>query len=164
MNEKTKAAAIGGVVAGILSVIPVVSNCCCIWAILGGFLAAFLYMKKAPGPMTPGDGAMLGAMAGGIGAVIYLIIGLPILLMFGTASIEQAIRQSGQDIPFSGMALVLCLALMVVVIIVVGAAIGGLIGTAVLGRGAAGAPPPPPPNFGGPTGGPTGGGSYGAGS
>ena len=42
MNNKLKPALIGGVVLGILSVIPFVSAanlCCCLWAILGGMLA-----------------------------------------------------------------------------------------------------------------------------
>jgi hypothetical protein len=42
MNDKLKPAIIGGVVLGLLSVIPFVNfanACCCLWAIVGGLLA-----------------------------------------------------------------------------------------------------------------------------
>ena len=38
MNERTKAALIGGVIAGVLSGLPLVGGCCFLWAIAGGFL------------------------------------------------------------------------------------------------------------------------------
>jgi hypothetical protein len=50
MNERTKAAVIGGAVAGVLSAIPILSNCCCLWAIGGGLLAVFLYAKNVRRP------------------------------------------------------------------------------------------------------------------
>ncbi len=88
MNDKLKPALIGGVVLGLLSVIPIVSLgnvCCCLWAILGGVLASYLYVKNSPTPASVGDGAILGAMAGLIGAVITLVIGIPLSLLIGSA-------------------------------------------------------------------------------
>src|SRR2546421_10383989 len=79
MNDKMKPALIGGAVLGILSAIPFVNLpnlCCCAWAIAGGILAAHLYVKSSPAPVRPGDGAVLGVLAGGVGAVIYLVIGV----------------------------------------------------------------------------------------
>ena len=87
MNNKLKPAVIGGVVLGLLSVIPFVNLanfCCCLWAILGGALASYLYIKNSPVPATPGDGAILGALAGLVGAVIAVFIGIPLsILMSG---------------------------------------------------------------------------------
>src|SRR4051812_15136164 len=87
MNNKLKPAIIGGVVLGVLSVIPFVNFvniCCCLWAILGGVLAAHLYVKGSPTPASTGDGAIVGAIAGLVGAVIAVIIGIPIsILMSG---------------------------------------------------------------------------------
>jgi Family of unknown function (DUF5518) len=86
MNNKLKPALIGGVFIGVLSVIPFVSAanlCCCLWAILGGLLATYLYVKNSPTPASAGDGAVLGVIAGAIGAVISLILGIPIALAMG---------------------------------------------------------------------------------
>src|SRR6185295_5132476 len=86
MNNKLKPALIGGVFIGVLSVIPFVSAvnlCCCLWAILGGLLATYLYVKNSPTPARAGDGAVLGVIAGAIGAVIYLAIGIPIAIAMG---------------------------------------------------------------------------------
>jgi hypothetical protein len=170
MNERTKAALIGGVVAGLLSAIPVVSTCCCLWAIGGGILAVFMYTKNTRLPVQPGDGAMLGAMTGGIAAVIYIIIALPLMLLVGMAQMEAQmaqLRQAGVDLPFAGIALGIVGLLIGAVGLVICATIGGLIGAPIFGKGA-GTPPPPPPagGYGGPAGGgpAAGGGSYGAGS
>jgi hypothetical protein len=178
MNERTKAAVIGGAVAGVLSALPILSNCCCLWAIGGGLLAVFLYTRNMPTPMTPGDGATLGATAGGIGAAIYLLIAIPLNLIFGAAMMAaqmDQMRQAGVDVPFSGIALAIVGVIIAAIGIVVCAVIGGLIGAPIFGKGSGAAPPPPPPagggfggaaggGFGGPAGGPTGGGGYGQGS
>src|ERR1044071_7345299 len=86
MNNKFRPALIGGVLLGLLSVIPfvnVLNVCCCLWAILGGMLASYLYVKSSPTPATPGDGAVLGAIAGAIGAAISLVLGIPISYAMG---------------------------------------------------------------------------------
>jgi len=156
MDNKMKAALIGGVVAGVLSVIPVVSTCCFLWALGGGFLAVFIYLKGAPGPMAPGDGAKLGVRAGVVGAIIYLIIAVPFMLLWGGgAAMSQAVQQSGGSAMGAGMLAGLGAFIVVVVaVVIIGCtALGGLIGAAVLGKGAGAPPPPPPPppaGFGGP--------------
>src|SRR5438270_12743569 len=86
MNDKMKPALIGGVILGILSAIPFVNIpniCCCAWAIVGGIIAANIYIKNSPAPVRPGDGAVLGAIAADIGGAINLIIGVPLQLAFG---------------------------------------------------------------------------------
>ncbi len=71
MSEDTRRmlqpAAIGGVVFGVLSGIPVISllNCaCCAYAIGGGMLAAHLYFKDLPAvaQQSYGEGAMVGGI------------------------------------------------------------------------------------------------------
>jgi hypothetical protein len=147
MDNKMKAALIGGGVAGLLSIIPLVGNCCFLWALLGGFLAVFIYLKGAPGPLAPGDGAKLGLRAGVVGAIIYLIIALPMWLISGGAAMSQAMQESGTgNAVGTGMLAGLGIFMVVVVAaVIVGlTAAGGLLGAAILGKGA-GAPPPPPP-------------------
>lgn len=147
MDNRMKSAVIGGSVAGVLSIIPVLGSCCCLWAIGGGVLAVYLYLKDARVPMTPADGATLGAIAGGIAAAISLVIGLPIALMFGAAAMTDAFQRANVQIPFTGMALMVVSTIIRAVIILALAAVGGLIGAAIFGKqgpGGAGMPPPPP--------------------
>lgn len=88
MNDKLKPGIIGGIVLGLLSVIPFVNwanACCCVWALLGGLLGTFLYVRKSPNPVSAGDGAMVGVIAGLAGAVVSIILGVPISLLVGPA-------------------------------------------------------------------------------
>src|SRR5688500_14122184 len=117
MNDKIKPALLGGAITGILSVIPFISSCCCIWAIAGGGLACFLYIKNSTSPVQMAEGATVGAMSGGVGAVIYLIIGLPIALICGAAQMEDAFRRSGMEVPLAGAAMALLGALIVIVLL-----------------------------------------------
>ena len=154
MNDKTKAALIGGALAGILSAIPIVNYCCCLWAIGGGILAVFMYTKSTRAIVTPGDGAMIGAITGGVAALIYLVISLPINILFGAAAIAAQMSQAGVNLPVSGMALVVVGVLIGAVLVFIFTVIGGLIGAPIFGKGAGAPPPPPPPSgFGGPAGG-----------
>src|SRR5258705_12699137 len=81
MNNKLKPAIIGGIVVGLLSAIlfvNFVNFCCCLWAVLGGALATYLYIKASPTPVKPGEGAVLGLLAGVVGGLIYIVIGIPL--------------------------------------------------------------------------------------
>lgn len=86
MNNKLRPALIGGVVIGLLSGIPYVNLgniICCMWIVGGGVLASYLYIKKSPQPVNIGEGALLGAMAGVIGTVVTLIVGIPLTILTG---------------------------------------------------------------------------------
>ena len=74
MNNKLKAALIGGVIVGLPSAIPVLNYCCCIWGIGGGVVAGLLYIKGSQTRVPTGDGAIVGGLAGVVGGVIYLIL------------------------------------------------------------------------------------------
>ncbi len=69
-----KAAILGGLFIGILSALPIVSivNCCCLWIIAGGMLAAYIDQQNDPRPTTVGRGAATGALAGIIGAFVWI--------------------------------------------------------------------------------------------
>ncbi|MDQ3743371.1 MAG: hypothetical protein M3444_03210 [Acidobacteriota bacterium] len=155
MNPRTKAALIGGVVAGLLSALPLLNNCCCLWAIGGGILAVFLYVKGTGATVTPGQGASLGAMAGGIGAAINLVIGIPVILLFGAAAMTERMEQGGISLPFSGTILLIVVGIVFAIGVFVFTLLGGVIGAPIFGKGGgATAPPPPPPPPGGFGGGP----------
>ena len=151
MNNKIKPALIGGVIVGLLSVIPFVNYCCCIWAIGGGVVAGMLYIKNSPTRVPNGDGAIVGALSGIVGAVIYLIIGLPVAFFFGAAEIEGRLRQTGLQMPMSGTALIVVGVLFTAVCLLVLATLGGLLAIPIFEkRKDSPLPPPPPPETGGP--------------
>lgn len=160
MNERTKAALIGGVIAGILSVIPFVNTCCCIWAIAGGFFAGYLYFSKLPQPVTVGEGATLGAITGAIATLIYAIISVPLNLISGAANLQNAIRQleaQGVQVPpvlagLGVLGIIILGIVMTAVIQIVFSLLGGIIAASVFGKKGGNMPPPPPAppqNFGG---------------
>ena len=158
MNNKLQPALVGGVLLGVLSVIPYVANACCLWAVLGGGVASYLYIKRSPVPAHSGDGAILGVVAGTIGALIYLVVVL--LSYFGNrdqyeAQLAQLTGQLAQSgVSFSTTAFLSVIAILAAVLMIVAAIIGGLGGVAIFEKrkaGMDGSPPmpPPPPNFGG---------------
>jgi Family of unknown function (DUF5518) len=148
MMNKLKPAVVGGLIAGILCVIPFVSTCCCIWAALGGLLASFMYIKNSPTQVTTGEGAIVGLLTGAIGSVIYLIVQIPLALIFGLASMEEAFRSSGVELPLSGIALMLLSVFLLVVLILVFSTIGGIVGVPIFEKRKGVPPPLPPQDFG----------------
>ena len=148
MNNKLKPALLGGLIVGVLSAIPFINYCCCIWGLGGGALAAFLYIKDSPTPVKMGDGAMVGALAGVVGGIIYLVIGLPIAIFFGMAAMEEGLARSGVHLPFSGVLLMIVSGILGAIILAVLSTLGGVIGVAIFEkRKGDGAAPPPPQNF-----------------
>ena len=62
MNNKLKAALIGGVIVGLLSAIPLVNYCCCIWGIGGGLVAGLIFIKGSPTFVGLGVGGLCGGV------------------------------------------------------------------------------------------------------
>ncbi|HSS22720.1 MAG TPA: hypothetical protein VLL54_21790 [Pyrinomonadaceae bacterium] len=149
MNNKIKPALLGGLVVGILSAIPFINYCCCIWSIGGGALAAFLYIKESQTRVQMGDGAMVGGLAGVVGGIIYLIIGLPIALLFGVAAMSEQLNRSGVQMPISGPILMIVSAIIGAIILALLATLGGVIGVAIFEKRKGDGSAPPPPNMGG---------------
>ena len=160
MNKKFRAALLGGSILGLFLVVTVVissvavrpGGCCnCLWPILAGLLAVMFYVKSSDVPATTGDGASVGALAGVVGGLIYLVIGLPLsyFLAGGTEAIDVQIRQISPDFPLTGMALFLIGGLVGVVMCVVLSTVGGLIGVPLFEKRKGVLPPPPPAPSGG---------------
>jgi hypothetical protein len=144
--NKLKPALLGGLVVGLLSAIPLVNYCCCIWGIAGGGLATFLYIKGSPTPVRAGEGAIVGALAGIVGAVIYLIIGVPIAYFSGAAAtIEDTLARSGLQLPLSGTLLIIISAFLAAIFLLVLSVLGGLIAVPIFEKRKDGMPPPPAP-------------------
>ncbi len=102
--SKTQPALLGGVAIGVLSALPVINlaNCCCAWFLFGGALAAYLMQQNYPQRVGVGDGAIVGLMAGAIGAVIYAVLSIPLAAALGpmqSGVIERALENAGEMPP-----------------------------------------------------------------
>jgi hypothetical protein len=165
MTTKLKPALIGGVLVGILSALPFinfVNVCCCLWAILGGALASYLYIRSSVTPVRAGDGAILGALAGVVGGLIYIVVGIPLnILLSGTmnafliglveridpaqAEMMRQIMQADQSVLGAIVG-----GIVFAVLLVVFSTIGGLLGVPIFEkRKVPSELPPPPQGFGG---------------
>ena len=149
--NKLKPALLGALIVGILSSIPLLNYCCCIWGIGGGALAGFLYIKSSPVPVKVGEGAVVGILTGIIGAVLYFIIGVPIAYFISGANIEETIRGAGVQLPagISGLLLFVISGLVVGGLLLVLSIIGGLLSVPIFEKRKDGPPPPPPQDFAG---------------
>ena len=175
MNDTNmlKPALIGGMALGILSALPGIGNCncvCCAWAIGGGILAAFLYVRESPFLVTMGRGALIGLAAGAIGAVVCSLFSIPIQYVLtgggNMTMVAEQIREQlakNPDFPqefrqgmetfllrddFSKLVTIFSL-LFNIVFFSLFAMVGGTIGVAVFEKRKPGDPPstviPPPP-------------------
>jgi hypothetical protein len=102
MNEERlfKPALIGGVILGILSSLPLVNCLCCAWAIAGGVIAAYLYVRDARESVTLGRGVSLGLLTGLIGTIVFALFSIPLHLLMnpGSGLVEQ-MQQSMARVP-----------------------------------------------------------------
>jgi hypothetical protein len=86
---------LGGLVTGVLSALPIVSAgniCCCLWVVSGGLLSAYLLQQNRPDPITPSDGAIVGLLAGAIGAVVQFALSIPIGLLIAPMERNMLMR------------------------------------------------------------------------
>ncbi|HEX8179052.1 MAG TPA: hypothetical protein VF525_05855 [Pyrinomonadaceae bacterium] len=179
MNNKLRPALIGGVTLGLLSAIPFVSAvnmCCCAWILMGGALASYLYIKQSPTPVSSGEGAQLGLLTGVVGAIVLLVVGIPLGLLVGDATsvivlkfldsfnpqVAEQVRQqveAAQHMPLSQrLPQIIGSSVLSAIVTVIFATLGGLLGVALFEKrkaepgagGAMGVPPPPPTGFGAP--------------
>jgi hypothetical protein len=146
MQSRLQPVLLGGLFMGVLGALPFVSigNCCCLWVIGGGMVAAYLLQQGQPAPITSGDGAVVGLMAGVVGAVVHLIVSIPLAFVTGPlqARMMQRVLSEANDMPpemrhmfetFGGGAagsmirLVLGFVFMMVVGVIFGA-LGGMLG------------------------------------
>ena len=79
---------------GVLSALPFVSAanlCCCLWVVGGGLVAAYVRQQNESTAITPADGSLVGLLAGLLGAVIQVLVSIPIT--FVVAPMERALLQ-----------------------------------------------------------------------
>ena len=168
--SKLRPAAYAGLALGAASAAPVLNlaNCaCCSLVILGGFLASYLYLKGAPPTAGPpyGDVAVVGLLAGLIGAVVTAVLSLPMAFLGAGmgmwTAMQEVVSDAGLPEPFRNLfatagagtlAVGMVLVSFVLNLFVYGlfSTLGALLGAAVLQRRppvapAAAAPPMPPP-------------------
>jgi hypothetical protein len=141
-------AILGGLVMALPSLIPLVQWICCVWAAAGGLLAAGLYIKKSPTKVEMGEGALLGAITGGVGGLINLVAGLPIAYaLYGPQG-----PYASRDGSLGAVAIVGVFGTLMLVVFSV---LGGLLAVPIFEKRRMAlptAPPPPPPSYGGGTG------------
>jgi hypothetical protein len=80
----TQPALIGGLVGGVLSALPLIAGgnlCCCLWIVSGGAVAAYVLQQNQSLPIGPGDGALVGLLAGVTGAFVYVVLSIPINIL-----------------------------------------------------------------------------------
>jgi hypothetical protein len=137
---------------GVLSALPIIQAgnlCCCLWVITGGIVAAYLLQQNDPAPIAAGDGAIVGLMAGVIGAFINLVLSIPITLLL--APVQRAVFErlidSGAMPPefretitagFGGAFVIVVSFVMTLFAGVVFSTLGGVVGAMIFRR-----PPPP---------------------
>jgi hypothetical protein len=168
MNELDwkQPALVGGLIAGILSSIPLVNvaNCCfCAWLLVGGTVAAKMLVNRAPRPVRGGEGAQIGAIAGLIAAGVYLVVNIPMILlgvgeelqrylveqMVASVNIPEfqedlrkAIEESINQTPAQRLVSTLPILILSAVLFVGFSTLGGLLGIALFEK-RRGQPPPP---------------------
>jgi hypothetical protein len=161
--RKLQPALLAGVAIGVLSALPIINVanlCCCAWVLFGGALAAYLMQQNHPIPITAGDGALVGLMAGIVGAIVATLISIPLTIATGPfqAQIIERILEGARDMPpeardilesfRAGPAVGIGLIFSFFAMLVAGCffgLIGGVIGALLFRKGTPDLPPPPPP-------------------
>ena len=92
-------ALLGGLFIGILSALPFINvgNCCCLWIISGGFLAAYLDAQNTSSRLTVGRGALDGFLAGVFGAFVWAIVALALNPIIGPMQQRFAEQMAAQS-------------------------------------------------------------------
>jgi hypothetical protein len=160
-NAMLKPALLGALVMGVLSALPGVSLgncCCCAWLVSGGAIAAYLLQSGAAQPIALGDGALVGLLAGIFGAVVNLVVSVPMNFLTGPFQrrLIQRLTESQPDLPENlrqmvdnvgaGGVSVIATIFAFVVMLVLGAVfstLGGVIGAFFFKKKAEPIPPPP---------------------
>lgn len=158
---KLQPALLGGVTIGVLSALPVINlaNCCCAWILFGGALSAYLMQQNHPEPIQIGDGAIVGLLAGVVGAFVWVVVSVPVSAAMAPFQSEMASRamrdavdmapelrgilENMSGAPAIGIGLVIGFFLMLCVSTVFGM-LGGLFGALMFKKHSPTLPPPIP--------------------
>jgi hypothetical protein len=93
MTKRHTPALLGGLFIGVLSSLPVISACCCLWAVCGGLLTAYLQQQNTPEPIETADAVLGGLLAGVIGAILASAAFL-VMASLGGTSFEELMREA----------------------------------------------------------------------
>lgn len=97
------AALLGGLFVGVLSALPFVkvANCCCLWIFSGGLLAAWVLQQNEDQPIGGGRGALVGCLAGVIGAFVWLVVAVAIEPIVGPLELRmlESMAPNAADLP-----------------------------------------------------------------
>jgi ABC-type phosphate transport system permease subunit len=162
---KLQPALLGGVTIGVLSALPLINlaNCCCAWILFGGALSAYLMQQNHSEPIQVGDGAIVGLLAGIVGAFVWLIASIPIGIALAplqsrmaqetlrnTADLPPELRamlEQFSGTPAIGIGLILAFFVMLIICTLFGM-FGGLFGALMFRKSPPPVVPPPiPPAF-----------------
>jgi hypothetical protein len=80
---------------GVLSALPIVyagNACCCLWVVCGGITAAYVFQQNQLLPIATGDGALVGLLAGLVGACVHLVLSIPIDIVMAPMERAMAMR------------------------------------------------------------------------
>jgi hypothetical protein len=148
---------LGGLFIGVLSALPHVSlaNCCCLWVITGGYLAAWVQQQNHRLPITVSDGAIVGLLAGLIGGIVHYLVALPLELFFGSlfSGIPDSFMGAMQDMPpdarrilneMGPHGMLLLGSLFFAGVSLVFGTVGGILGAVMIKKPSPPAPPAPP--------------------
>ncbi len=152
-SSKLQPVLLGGVFIGVLSALPVIgiANCCCLWVIGGGALAAYLVQQNQPTAITIADGAVVGLLAGLVGGIIWSLLSIPLemaMRQFTAPFVERMVRSNGdmppqmqqffESMTRGGAASVLVHVIRICVFVLVStvfAMLGGILGAAIFKKG-----------------------------
>ena len=167
-SARFQPALFGGLFLGVLSGLPFIgfgNCCCCLWVVGGGMVAAYLLQQNQPSPISAGDGATVGLLAGMIGFVVWQLLSLamlPITRSFQSRLMSRVIENAGElppevrqmfdratagEVSIPGL---IGTAILLLFISAIFSTIGGLIGAAMFRRKPM-AVPDLPPEFQGPS-------------
>ncbi len=115
LNKYFRAAALAGLILGLLSSIPYVRNCnvvCFIWVLAGGTLATILLRNEYQMPNVDiKDGAISGLLAGLIGALVSTVVDTVQWVLFKDRFIAELVTnlRSNDSVPVEAKSLVLAI-------------------------------------------------------
>jgi hypothetical protein len=99
----TQAVLLGGLFIGVLSALPIVNiaNCCCLWIVGGGAVAAYLAQESGSRPLSLMAGARVGFRAGLFGSVVWLFASTAVDVMVAPLQQNAAdlVLRNATDIP-----------------------------------------------------------------
>lgn len=157
MESRLQPALFGGLFIGVLSALPFISAancCCCLWVVAGGVLATYLRQQNSPYSIPASEGALVGLLAGFVGAIVFVIVSIPVQALTGPMQQQwiEGMMSNNPDIPpefrdmveraSAGNAYRAVSIIFTFVIDVIFGMLGGLLGVAIFKKNA---PPPPPP-------------------